>query len=99
MSRASDKSQAIELSTPVQFLKGCGALRAEQLGRLGVRCVRDLLFFFPRDYQDLTDLRSVDELEEGPLVSVLGEVEEIDLRDRGGGGSVLGILLREGQTY
>ena len=41
----------------MQFLKGCGGARAELLARLGVHTVRDLLFFFPRDYQDLTDLR------------------------------------------
>ncbi len=46
-----------DLATPVQFLKGCGSARAELLAKLDVRTVRDLLFFFPRDYQDLTDLR------------------------------------------
>ena len=33
---ASDKSPTLELTTPVQFLKGCGAARAELLARLGV---------------------------------------------------------------
>ena len=95
MARTSDKSPAIELTTPIQFLKGCGAERAELLARLGIATVRDLLFFFPRDYQDLTNLRTVDELEEGPLASVLGTVEEVELADRGMGRSVLGVLVRQ----
>ena len=99
MSQTSDKSPAIDLATPVQFIKGCGAARAEQLARLGITTARDLLFFFPRDYQDLTDLRQVSELEEGPLVSMLGVVEEIDLADRGAGRSILGILLRQGSSH
>ena len=99
MARTSDTSRAIELTTPVQFIKGCGAERAELLARLGIATARDLLFFFPRDYQDLTDLRGVDQLEEGPLVSVLGTVEEIDLQDRGMGRSILGILLRQGTGH
>ncbi len=99
MSRTSDQSPSIELATPVRFLKGCGAPRAELLARLGVATARDLLFYFPRDYQDLTDLRAIDQLEEGPLVSVLGTVEEVDLQDRGGGRSVLGILVRQGHQH
>jgi ATP-dependent DNA helicase RecG len=98
MSRASDPSPVVELALPVRFLKGCGELRAEQLSRLGVSTVRDLLFLFPRDYQDLTDVRSVDQLEEGLLVSVLGTVEEIDLAERLGR-SILGVLVRQGDQH
>jgi ATP-dependent DNA helicase RecG len=99
MAKTSDKSPPLELTTPVQFVKGCGGPRAEQLGRLGVHTVRDLLFFFPRGYQDLTDLRGIDQLEEGPLVSVLGTVEDVELRDSGGGRSVVGVLLRQGPGF
>ena len=89
----------IDLNTPVQFLKGCGEDRAELLTRLGVQTVRDLLFFFPRDYQDLTDLRGIAELEEGVLASVLGTVEEVDLASRGPGRSILGVLIRQGDQF
>ena len=72
MPHTSDTPPTVELTTPVRFLKGCGEARAELLARLDVHIVRDLLFLFPRDYQDLTDLRSIDQLEEGVLASVLG---------------------------
>ena len=88
----------LELTTNVQFLKGCGAARAELLARLGINTVRDLLFCFPRDYQDLTQLRTVGELVEGELCSVLGTVEEVELRGSGGR-SVLGLLLRQDAGY
>ena len=58
-------------------LKGVGPERAELL-RLGLHTARDVLFFFPRDYQDLTDQREVDQLEEGKLQSVRGVVEDVD---------------------
>src|SRR5262249_26845449 len=99
MSHTSDSTQSLDLATPVQFVKGCGQARAELLARLGVATVRDLLFLFPRDYQDLTDVRSIDQLEEGPLVSVLGTVEEVDLATRGTGKSILGVLVRQGSHY
>jgi len=82
------------LSTPVQFLKGVGPHRTELFARLGLHTVLDLLFFFPRDWQDLTDQREVADLEEGKLQSVRGTVEEVDLRSTGVGRSVLGVLVR-----
>ena len=78
----------------MQFLKGVGPARAELLERLGLHTVRDVLFFFPRDYQDLSDERDVDQLEEGKLQSVRGVVEDIDLRDTGPGRCILGVSLR-----
>ena len=78
-----EKTPPERLLTPVQFLKGVGPQRAELLDRLGLRTVRDVLFFFPRDYQDLTDQRDVDQLEEGKLQSVRGTVDDIELRSTG----------------
>ncbi|MCD4728548.1 MAG: ATP-dependent DNA helicase RecG, partial [Pirellulales bacterium] len=85
---------AEQLATPVQFLKGVGPARAELLERLGLHAVRDVLFFFPRGYQDFSDERDVEQLEEGMLQSVRGVVEDIDLRSTSSGGCVLGVSLR-----
>ena len=40
------------LSSEIRFLKGVGEKRAQQLNRLGVYSVCDLLYFFPRKYID-----------------------------------------------
>lgn len=87
------------LTTPVQYLKGCGTARAELLEKLGIRTVRDLLFYFPRDYQDLTELQSIAELEEGAAASVLGTVEEVDASRTSSGGSIVGVLVRQGYHH
>ncbi len=83
-----------DLLTPVQFLKGVGPARAELLARLGLCTVRDVLFFFPRDYQDFSDERDVLQLEEGRLQSVRGVVEDVDQRVSGSGTFVLGVSVR-----
>src|SRR2546421_619242 len=77
------KSPAEMLATPVTYIKGVGPARAELLERLRLYAARDLLFFFPRDYQDLTDMRSIADLEEDKLLSVRGVVEEVELRSTG----------------
>ena len=82
------------LATPVQFLRRVGPQRAELLERLGLRSAKDVLFFFPRDYEDHTDRRKITELEEGKLQTVVGTVEEVDLHSTGAGRCILGVLVR-----
>ncbi|MEX2176022.1 MAG: ATP-dependent DNA helicase RecG [Pirellulaceae bacterium] len=94
-----EKSPAELLATPAQFLKGVGSPRAEILAKLELFYARDFLFFFPRAYQDLSELREIGQLEEGRPASVVGVIEEIDLRNTTPGKSLLGMLLRQGTKY
>src|SRR5690606_21339117 len=57
------------------------------------------LFNFPRDYQDLSDLRPIAQLEEDKPQSVHGVIEEVELRGRGVGKAIVGVLLRQGDHY
>jgi len=77
---AGEANQEIELATPVQFLKHVGPRRAQLLGRLELATARDLLFCFPRDYEQLGEQRAIDQLEEELDVTVVGEVAEIQSR-------------------
>jgi len=96
MSTSRQKSSAEQLATPVQFLKGAGPERAALLQRLGLNTVRDVLFFFPRGYEDASEVRPIDQLVEGQASSVWGIVEDIDVRNTGPGRSMLGVLIRQG---
>ncbi len=87
----------LTLTTPLNDLSGFGPSRVELLARLGLHTVRDLLLNFPRDYEDLSDLRTIEDLEEGIPCSVQGVVEETDLRNLGPGKSMLGVLVRQGR--
>src|SRR5437763_10353945 len=99
MSTGPQKSPAEQLATPVQFLKGVGPQRAELLAKLDLHYAADLLFFFPRAYQDMSELRDIEQLEAKRLSSVVGIIEEIDLRNTGPGKSMLGMLLKQSTRY
>lgn len=60
-------TQTIQLDTPVQYVRGVGPARAEQLAELGIRTVQDLLMYFPRRF----DLRK----QAQPIVTLKG-IEE-----------------------
>lgn len=93
------KSPAEQLATPVQFLKGVGPQRAELLAKLDLHYAVEVLFFFPRAYQDMSELREIEQLEERQLASVVGVIDEVDLRSTSPGKSVLGVLVKQGTSY
>lgn len=93
------ESTAERLLTPVQFVKGIGPRRAALLERLDLRAVKDLLFFFPRDYRDPVHLRAIHELRDNEPASVVGVVDEFELRNTGVGRCLLGVLIRQGSHY
>ena len=96
MASPPEKTPAELFATPVQFLKGVGPQRAEQVRKLGLETARDVIFFFPRDYQDLTELTNIADLTEDSLVRLHGEVVEVDQRNTSSGGTMLGALVRCG---
>lgn len=87
------------LATPIQFVKGVGPQRGELFSRLGIRTAGELLFLFPRDYQDLTNVSTTATLEEDTLVSVSGVVEDVDIRELRGGRSMVGVMIRDDHGY
>ncbi|HND54942.1 MAG TPA: DEAD/DEAH box helicase, partial [Pirellulaceae bacterium] len=95
MSFTHTKTAAEQLATPVQYLKGVGPDRALLLEKLEIRTARDLLFYFPRSYQDMSELKTVPQLVEDEPASVCGVVEEVELKNTGTGRTMLGVLLRQ----
>src|ERR1700733_10598092 len=69
----------LELSTPVQYLKGIGPRLAEVLGAKGIKTVDDLLHYLPFRYEDRLNPRSVAELRAGEMATVIAEVRNSGL--------------------
>ena len=63
----------LTLYSPVNAIPGIGKTRAEAFARLGVFCVRDLLYHFPRAYENRGDIRAVSAATDG-LVHALSLV-------------------------
>ena len=87
-----------QLSTAVESLPGVGRDRAKLLERLGLTTVGGLLFHFPRDYQDLSDERKIEDLEEDRLQTVRGVVAEVGARSSGFGKSRVSVLIDDGSS-
>jgi len=69
----------LELSTPVQYIKGIGPRLAEVLSAKGIATVADLLFYLPFRYEDRLNPRGIAELRSGEMATVIAEVRNSGL--------------------
>ncbi|MHC4186556.1 MAG: ATP-dependent DNA helicase RecG [Planctomycetota bacterium] len=68
----------LDISTPVQFLKGVGPVKAKAFARLGVNTVGDLLEYFPRDWVFAPTPVKINQIQPEENVTIMGLVESID---------------------
>jgi ATP-dependent DNA helicase RecG len=69
----------LELTTPVQYVKGVGPKLAEILATKGIATVGDLLNYLPFRYEDRLNPRGIAELRAGEMATVIGEVRNSGL--------------------
>ncbi len=69
----------LELSTPVQYVKGVGPRIGEVLAAKGIHTVGDLLNYLPFRYEDRLNPRGIAELRPGEMATVIGEVRNSGL--------------------
>jgi ATP-dependent DNA helicase RecG len=72
-------SRMLELSTPVQYVKGVGPRIAEVLAGKGLHTVGDLLHYLPFRYEDRLNPRGITELRPGEMATVIAEVRNSGL--------------------
>jgi len=87
------------LANPARFVKGVGSHQAELLERLGLRTAGDLLFHFPRRYEDWRDVIPISLLTVGQSATVIGTIADVEHAITGSSRQVLYVLLEEGKHY
>jgi ATP-dependent DNA helicase RecG len=70
---------SLDLSTPLQFLKGVGPRKAADLRRAGLVTVEDLFYRLPFRYEDRSRMQPIASLKPGVKAAVLGEIKSARL--------------------
>ncbi len=65
----------LRLESPLQFVKGVGPKKAEVLARHGLSDIRDLLYYFPRQYLDRSNVAPIGQLRINESATIIGEVK------------------------
>lgn len=73
------------LNADITAVPGVGPTVAGKLRHLGIKTVRDLLFYFPRDHRDYSKLIKIADIPFNELVTTVGMVWEVDNRRTSGG--------------
>lgn len=63
-----------------QFLKGVGPKNIKSLNKLNISSIRDLLFYFPRRYEDRSNFKKINKISVGNVETVRGRVLTMGLR-------------------
>lgn len=72
--------EPVELETPITELKGIGPRHEKSLNRLGLYNLGDMLYHFPWRYDDYSQLRPINRLMYGDVVTVIGTVDSMTVR-------------------
>ena len=90
---------SMNLSSPVRFVKGVGEKRERAFSRMGVKTVEDLLFFFPRRYEDRRNITPLSALTAGGMASIVAQVGSFEKRSTSRQGlEVSSVLLSDGEN-
>jgi ATP-dependent DNA helicase RecG len=68
------------LDASITVLPGVGPRHAVTLSRLGIHTLGDMLYYFPRRYDDYTRLKPINRLWYGEEVTVIGSIDRVETR-------------------
>lgn len=85
------------LDSAVKVMAGIGSHHAKLLENLGIRTLRDLLYHFPRRYDDYSRLKPINRLVYREEVTVIGTVQNVYQRAiRGGAQKITEAVVSDG---
>lgn len=94
-----DEAITAALDAPVTVLPNVGTRYAQTLERLGIVSMRDMLYNFPRRYDDYSKLTPINRLRYGDEVTIIATVEHVSTRTiRYGPAKLVEALISDGSA-
>ena len=85
------------LDARLTVLQGVGPSNAASLARMGLHTLGDMLYNYPRRYDDYSSLKPIKSLFYGEQVTVIGTIQTVHTRPiRGGKASIVEIIISDG---
>jgi ATP-dependent DNA helicase RecG len=85
------------LNAPLTVLQGVGPRHAQTLTELGLQTLGDMLYYFPRRYEDYSQLKPIKSLWYGEQVTVIGTIQSVITRPiRSGSSTIIEAILSDG---
>ncbi len=68
-----------ELLSPVQYIKGVGPQRAKLLDHLGIKTVKDVIFYLPYRYEDRSSIKKISHIKPEETNTIAGKILKTDI--------------------
>ncbi len=69
------------IDTSVDVIPGVGKSRADDLKKLHLETLRDVLYYFPRRYDDYSQLKTINRIKFGETLTVIGVIQNVSERE------------------
>ena len=83
------------IEAPVTVIRGVGDKQAENLSRLGVYKIKDLLNLFPRRYDDYSKLKTINMLYHGDEVTIIAKVVSSSMYQISRGRKIVEVIVSD----
>jgi ATP-dependent DNA helicase RecG len=70
-------NDSISLESPITGIKGISTVQATKFARLGIKTIRDLVYFFPHRHLNYSQLLTISQLVEGMEQTIMASVWEV----------------------
>ncbi|MFO7611786.1 MAG: ATP-dependent DNA helicase RecG [Clostridia bacterium] len=87
------------LNKDIRYMKGVGPKRAGYFNDLGIYCLKDLVEYYPRTYEDRSIVKKINELESGEKATVQCVVTNIEARKFRNNLHIIKAVLSDGTGY
>lgn len=85
------------LNSKLTVLQGVGPKNAEALEKLGMQTLGDMLHYYPRRYEDYSQMKPIQSLMYNDVVTVLGSIQSVTNKPmRGGKLNLIEVILSDG---
>lgn len=88
-------SSSFGIEAPVTVIRGIGDKQAENLSRLGIYKIKDLLNFFPRRFDDFSKLKTINMLYQGDEVTIIAKVLSSTMYASGRGRKIIEVVVSD----
>lgn len=83
----------------IKYVKGIGEKRAEKLNKLGIFTLKDMIYYFPRQYEDRSSIKNIINLENNEKVSIIGKIVYIEESSPKKGMTVTKLDIKDNTGY
>jgi ATP-dependent DNA helicase RecG len=85
------------LNAPVTVIPGIGPRHGQTLAKLGLETLGDMLYYYPRRYDDYSILKQINRLWYGEKVTVIGTIQSLNTRKvRNGRSTITEAIVSDG---